>query len=497
MTIDALAPALFIGAVIVLVSVLGVRISGRWGVPSLLLYLILGLVLGQFVPDFRVSDPQLAVVLGYSALVLILVQGGLTTRASVLKPVLWPAIALASVGVITSIAVVAVPLIVFFDMDPRTALLLGCVLAATDSAAVFSILRRLHVLPRVRTLLEAEAGFNDAPVVVIVSVLAMGQLGADPWWQIALKIVYELVFGAAFGLAIGYASRWILRRLALPGVGLYPIAALALLVLAYGGATTLNASGFMAVYVAAVILGNARDVPHRRSIIGFADALAWVAEIGLFVMLGLLAQLDRLPEAVGIAAIALLLLVFLGRPAAAAISLLPFRIPMREVAFVGATGLRGAVPIVFAAIPLAFLVPDAALIFDATLIVVFVLLLIQGPTVPWLAKKLGVVKSDEFVELDIETAPLDGMRAEVLGFDVPPDSRLIGLYAQELGLPTDAVLSLIVRDGRGIAVDSNARIRARDRLLVVATAESRDTAEERLQQVGRHGRLATWRYDDP
>ena len=497
MSIDALGPVLLTGAVVVLVSVLGVRVSGRWGVPSLLLYLLLGLLLGATVPDFKVSDPALAVVLGYAALMLILAQGGLTTRMSVLRPVLWPAIALASVGVIASIAVVAVPLVLLLDLDPRTALLLGCVLAATDSAAVFSILRRLHVLPRVRTLLEAEAGFNDAPVVVIVSVLATGELGDNSWWQVLGLIGYELVIGAAAGALLGFAARWILRRLALPGVGLYPIAALALLVLAFAGADLVHASGFMAVYVAAVILGNARDLPHRRSIVGFADALAWVAEIGLFVMLGLLAQLDRLPQALGIAAIALGLVVFLGRPIAAAVSLLPFRLPWREVGFVGVTGLRGAVPIVFAAIPLAFAVPDASLIFDATLVVVLVLLLVQGPLLPRIAQRFGVVRSDEFVELEIESAPLDGMRAEVLGFDVPPGSRLIGLYAQELGLPADAVLSLIVRDGRGLAVDEHARIRAGDRLLVVATAQARRAAETRLQQVGRHGRLATWRYEDP
>lgn len=497
MSIDALAPALLIGAVVVLVSVLGVRFSSRWGVPSLLLYLLLGLVLGATVPDFKVSDPALAVVLGYAALILILTQGGLTTRYSNLKPVLWPAIMLASVGVIASIAVVSLPLIYFLDIDPRTALLLGCVLAATDSAAVFSILRRMHVLPRVRALLEAEAGFNDAPVVVIVSVLAAGELGSSSWWQVAALIAFELVVGALVGVAVGFAARWILRRLALPGVGLYPIAALALLVIAYAGADAIHASGFMAVYVAAVILGNAEDLQHRRSIVGFADALAWVAEIGLFVMLGLLAQVDRLPEVFGIAAIALGLVVFLGRPVAAAVSLLPFRFPLREVVFVGATGLRGAVPIVFAAIPMAFAVPDSSLIFDVTLVVVLVLLLVQGPILPRMAQRLGVVRSDEFVELDIETAPLDGMRAEVLGFDVPVDSRLVGLYPHELGLPADAVLSLIVRDGRGLAVDIHSRIRAGDRLLVVATTAARHLAEVRLQQVGRHGRLATWRYEDP
>jgi len=192
MTLEGLAPALLVGAVIVLICVLGVRFAGRLGVPGLLLYLLLGLVLGTVFPPLSVEDPRLASVLGTAALVLILAQGGLTTRVDQLRPVMWPAIALASVGVVVSIAVVATPLILF-GIPTQTALLIGTVLAATDAAAVFSVLRGLRVKTRVRTLLEAEAGFNDAPVVVLVTVLAGTSLEASAWWHIPLQVVAELM----------------------------------------------------------------------------------------------------------------------------------------------------------------------------------------------------------------------------------------------------------------------------------------------------------------
>ncbi|NQW73062.1 MAG: cation:proton antiporter, partial [Actinobacteria bacterium] len=332
MSLEGLAPALLIGSAIVLVSILGVRLAGRLGVPGLLLYLVLGLGLGFAFPDIRVSDAELATVLGYLALVLILAHGGLTTRASQLRPVLGPATVLASLGVLVSIAVVALPLIVFLGLDVQLAVLLGAVLAATDAAAVFTVMRNLQVSPRLRSLLEAEAGFNDAPVVVLVSIVASGEFGSAPWWQVVGLIAAEIAGGVVVGVTVGFMARWLLPRLALPAVGLYPIAALSLLIGAYALADVLHVSGFMAVYLAGVLIGSARRLPHRRSIMGFADGLAWVAEIGLFVMLGLFADVSRLPQALGVAAIAGVTLVVVARPLAALLSLAPFRWAWQEIA---------------------------------------------------------------------------------------------------------------------------------------------------------------------
>lgn len=491
MTLEGLAPALLVGSVIVLVSVLGVRFAGRLGVPGLLLYLLLGLVLGTVFPALSVEDPALASVLGYAALVLILAQGGLTTRVDQLRPVMWPAIALASVGIVVSIAVVATPL-VLFGVPMQTALLIGTVLAATDAAAVFSVLRGMRVQSRVRTLLEAEAGFNDAPVVVLVTVLASSSFGSTPWWLIPIQVIAELIGGALVGVALGYVGRWLLPRLALPAVGLYPIAALALLVAAYGLADVLHASGFLAVYIAAIIVGSAPRLPHRRSIVGFADGLSWIAEIGLFFMLGALADIAGLPAAVPLALVVSGLILVLARPLASIVSLVPFRLPWRTVTFSSIAGLRGAVPIVFAAIALGLAVPDSRLVFDVTLIAVLILLVLQVPLIRAAGRRLGVVKAEEAVELELESAPLDGMRAQVLGFEVPAGSGLVGTFVIEMGLPVGAVVSLVVRGDQAIAPDANTRLRAGDQVLIVTTEETRAATEARMLAVARRGRLANW-----
>ena len=426
------------------------RLAGRLGLPGLLLYLLLGLGLGSMFPALHVQDAELATVLGYSALVLILAQGGLTTRMSPLRPVMWPAIALASVGYRGEHHGRLRPAHLLLDVPAQIALLLGAVLAATDAAAVFSVMRRMRISERMRTLLEAEAGFNDAPVVVLVSVVASGAFGTTPSWQLPRRSSSSSWSAAPlWGSAFGYAARWLLPRLALPAVGLYPIAALAMLVAAYGAAAVVHVSGFMAVYLAAVLIGSTSRLPHRRSIVGFADGLAWIAEIGLFFMLGALADVGRLPSAVPARA---------GRPGRCWccspgrwLRSRPWRRSAGRpptIVFAAVAGLRGAVPIVFAAIPLAAGVEGADLVFDVTLLVVLVLMLVQTPMLAPLGRRLGVVLPDEAFELELESAPLDGMRAQVLGIEVPPGSGFVGTFVMEIGLPEGAVVALVVRGGR-------------------------------------------------
>jgi cell volume regulation protein A len=499
-TLDGLAQAVVIGGAVVLLAVVGVRFAGRLGLPGLLLYLGIGLLLGNvstrvpFGPSIGPLDPELATVLGYAALIIILAQGGLTTRWSQLRPVLGPSIALATVGVAVSVTVVALPLIWFAGLDPRIAILLSAVLAATDAAAVFSVLRRVPILPRLRTLLEGEAGLNDAPVVVLVAVVASGAMTAAPW-LIPLVVVGELVGGGLIGILIGLGTRWLLPRLALPAVGLYPIAVLTPIVAAYGIADLLHVSGFIAVYLSAVIVGSSSALPHQRAVKGFSDGLAWVAEIGLFIMLGLLVDVSRLPAAIGIALAAALLLLVLGRPLSAIIALAPFRWPARCIAFVSVTGLRGAVPIVFAAIPLGLAMPGAEIVFDATFIVVLILTLVQTPALPWVARRLGVAVAQPAGELDVDSAPLDGVNAVMLGLSIPKDSRLVGVFVREIGLPQPAAVSLVIRERSTLVPDSETRLRAGDQIVVVTTPRARDATERRLRAISREGRLAVWRGD--
>jgi cell volume regulation protein A len=492
MTPDQFGIVILLGAVVLLVAVIGVRLTGRLGVPGLLLYLGIGLLLGAFLPGDVSVDPNIAIVVGFGALVLILAHGGLTTSLDDFRPVMVPSLVLATIGVAVSLGIVALPLILFMGMDPSLAILLAAALSATDAAAVFAVLRRINVSTRLRTLLEGESGLNDAPVVVLVTVVASGALLGEPW-LVPLVVAGQLIVGGVVGVGVGFGTRWILRRLALPAIGLYPIAAIAMLVLAFGLADLFQSSGFMAVYVAAVVLGSSPDLPHRRAVVGFSDGLSWLAEIGLFIMLGLLAQPQRLPGVLGIALVATVALLLVARPLSALISLAPFRWPGREIAFVSVAGLRGAVPIIFAAIPLGLGMPGAEVIFDATLIVVLVLTFVQSPLLPWLARVLRVTVPAEPTRLSVDVAPLDDLDAAVLGIDIDDQCRLIGVYVRELPLPAGAVASLLIRGDQAQPVDAQTRLRAGDRLIVVASAQVRSETEKRLREVSRRGRLGTWR----
>ena len=325
MDAESAAWVVLVAAIIVLAAVGGVRVAARFGLPGLLFYLLLGLFLGEDGPGgIPFDNADLATALGYVALVIILAEGGLTTRTASVRPVAVPATLLATLGVAISIALVAFPLHWITGQDLRVTALIGAVMAPTDAAAVFTVARGLRLPSKLQTLLEAESGLNDAPVVVVVVLLSTLSAGDLPGWLIPLVVLGELLGGLLVGAAVGLFARWLLPRLALPASGLYPVAVIALTMLAYGLAAVLHTSGFAAVYVAALIMA-ASPLPHRRSVLGFVEGLAWTVQIGMFVMLGLLADPSTIGPTVGIAVVAGVLLLVLARPISVLVCMLPFR----------------------------------------------------------------------------------------------------------------------------------------------------------------------------
>ena len=288
---------LFLGAAVVIAAIVAARVAHGIGLPGLLLFLGLGLALGEAGLGVRFDNAGLAQALGLSALVLILAEGGLTTNWVHARSAAPAALSLATVGVAVSILVVAVLTHWLLRFAWRDALLLGAVLAPTDAAAVFSVLRKLPLPPRLAGMLEAESGLNDPPAVLAVTLLSEVGAHAPSPALLAGVVVYELAAGAAIGAAAGFLGAWGLRKVALPASGLYPIAVLALIVASYGAASLAHASGFLAVYLSALVLGNMR-LPHGPATRGFAEGVGWLAQIGLFVMLGLLASPARLPAQV-------------------------------------------------------------------------------------------------------------------------------------------------------------------------------------------------------
>ena len=316
MSFDAhqLDAVLLVGAAVMLVAILAVRVSVRVGLPSLLIYLLMGVLLGESGLGIEFDDANVAHALGFAALVLILAEGGLTTQWREIRPAMRTGVALATIGVGVSIGVMALGAHYLFGMDWQLAILLGAVTSPTDAAAVFSVLRRVPLPRRLTGALEAESGLNDAPTVLLVTLVSSGTALEHGVLGFVGIVTYELVVGVLGGLAVGFGGAWMMRRVALPASGLYPIAVLALTVFAYAGTAALHASGFAAVYTAALVLGNS-ELPHRSVTRSFSEGVAWLAQIGLFVMLGLLLSPDGIRwHHVLMAVMAGLLLTFVARP---------------------------------------------------------------------------------------------------------------------------------------------------------------------------------------
>ncbi len=483
---------LLVGAVVMLAAILAVRASVRVGLPSLLIYLLMGVMLGEGGAGIEFDNASVAHALGFAALVLILAEGGLTTQWEEIRPSMRMGVALATLGVGVSVTVMAVGAHYLFGLDWQLAILLGAVTSPTDAAAVFSVLRRVPLPRRITGVLEAESGLNDAPTVLLVSLVSTGAALDQGVLGFAGIVVYELAVGVLGGLVVGFGGAWVMRRVALPSSGLYPIAVLALTVLAYSGTAAIHASGFAAVYTAALVLGNS-ELPHRAATRSFSEGVAWLAQIGLFVMLGLLASPSRISLAhIGFAVSAGLILTLVARPLSVVACSFLSRMSPPEQAFLSWAGLRGAVPIVLTTIPLANDVDRATELFDIVFVMVVIYTVLTGPTLPWAARVLGVAEPDEPRDLDVEAAPLERIAADLLQVTITRRSRLHGVEVGELRLPIGASVALIVRDGNTKVPMDRTVLRRGDDLLVVTPRRLREETEARLRKVSRSGRLAQW-----
>jgi len=479
---------------VLLVSVAAVRLSLRSGLPSLLLYLGIGVVIGEAGLGIEFDSAELTQVLGYTALVLILAEGGLTTSWHGIRRSVAPAALLSTLGVLVSVAIVGVAAHLVLPVSWSVAFLVGAVLASTDAAAVFSVLRRVPLPHRLSGLLEAESGFNDAPVVILVLALAAQASPGDGSHDARLLVliaVAELAGGAVIGLLIGYAGGHLMRRIGSTSSGLFSIGVVSLTVLAYAAGSLAHASGFLAAYLSALVLGNMR-LPHRAAVHGFAQGLGWLAQIGLFVMLGLLVSPAKLATHIVPALLIGLVLLLVARPLSVIVSLTPFRVPWRDQAFLSWAGLRGGVPVVLATVPRTAGTPNVEWLFDLVFVLVVIFTLVQGPTLPWVARRLGVMDVERALDLEVESTPLNEIGADVLEVTVGPSSRLHGVEVFELRLPPGANVTMVVRGGEAFVPTLRTVLRHGDQMLIVATADSRVAAEKRVRQISLQGRLAGW-----
>jgi potassium/hydrogen antiporter len=489
-SLEQLYVVLLVGGLVVLVSIAAAKLATHAGLPSLLLFLGLGVILGEDVIGLKFDSAQSAQNLGTAALAIILIDGGLTTRWGEIRSMIAPAGVLATVGVGVSTLVTAVAAHLLLGFDWQLSLLLGATVSSTDAAAVFSILRVVPLTRRLAGLLEAESGFNDAPSVILVLIFSETPFHVEGGTLIG-TLAYELAAGTVIGVAVGWLGARALSRMALPASGLYPLATFALGMVAFSAAGALHASGFLAAYLAALVLSNA-GLPHRAAIRSFAEGLGWFAQIGLFVLLGLLVTPSDLPGAIGPALLIGLVLLLLARPLSVLVSLVPFRIPLREQAFVAWAGLRGAVPIVLTTFAIVRGVPHSNDLLDIVFLLVVLYTLVQGPVLAPLARALGLSPRDAAREIAVEAAPLDVLDAELLTITITPGSKLHSVTVLELALPTPSVATLIIRDGHTFVPDRLTQLRTGDEMLIVTTRRQREATERRLRAVSRRGRLASW-----
>jgi potassium/hydrogen antiporter len=456
-------------------SVLFSRASQRTGVPIALLFLAIGMLAGsEGIGRIQFDDYRFAFRLGSLALALILFDGGLNTPLAALRRTWAPAGLLATVGVALTALLIAVPAHLW-GLDWPQALLLGAVVSSTDAASVFAVLRGsgLQLKRRVGTTLELESGLND-PVAVILTIGLTANLvhsRATSAGSLLVDVALQLAVGAALGIAIGYGGRVLLRRYPIPTGGLYPALTLALALLAFGVTTLLHGSGFLAVYLAGMVLGNG-PLPYHAGLLRVHDALAWLAQIGMFLILGLLVYPSGLVEVAGPGLGLALLLAFVVRPLVVALGLAPFGYPGREVLYIGWVGLRGAVPIVLATYPVLAGAAGADRIFHVVFFIVVINALVPGATVAWVTRRLGLQKAEPPAPqavLAIESRlPLEG---ELLSFYIDDALVVSGVSLEDLDFPDGSSVTLIVRGNRLIPPRGSTVLKPGDHVYVLSQLE--------------------------
>ena len=458
-------------SILLLLSVLASKASAKLGIPALLLFLVLGMLAGSDGPGgIYFDDASLAQSLGVVALALILFSGGLDTEWSSVRPVLWKGLALSTAGVLITALLVGLFARIVLGFSLLEGVLLGAIVSATDAAAVFSVLRARSVglKGHVRPLLELESGSND-PMAVFLTTALIGIMTQpqEGWFSLVPMFIQQMVLGSALGYAIGKLIVLLINRLRLEFEGLYPVLTLSLILLTYGATASLGGNGFLAVYIAGLVMGK-NDFIHKRSVMRFHDGLAWLMQIAMFLALGLLVFPSHLLPIVGLGLLASLFLMLVARPVSVLVTLAFSGMKLNEKLMISWVGLRGAVPIVLATFPLLAGMPRSEIIFDLVFFIVLTSILFQGTSIPLFARwlKLEAPVREKVNPLELERTA--GINSELVDVEVPNGSSVIGKQIVGAGLPKGALIVLIGRGKEFIVPNGGTVIEPGDRLLMLA-----------------------------
>ncbi len=462
---------ILIGSLLLLISILAGKTSYRFGVPTLILFLSVGMLAGsEGLGGIHFDDPQLAQFIGIVSLNFILFSGGLDTSWKSIKPVLWQGISLSTLGVLFTALSVGTFVWAITDFTIYEGLLLGAIVSSTDAAAVFSILRskNLALKRNLRPVLELESGSND-PMAYFLTIAFLGLVVHQDQSLLSIVPLFlkQILIGLALGFLFGKLSKMIINRISLDFEGLYPVLAIALMFIVFSATDTLGGNGFLAVYLSGVYLGN-QDLIHKKTIMRFFDGVAWLMQIVIFLTLGLLVYPSHVIEVLGIGMLISGFLILVARPLGVLLSLSFFRMKMRRRWYISWVGLRGAVPIVFATYPLLAGVDKAEMIFNVVFFVSLSSVLIQGTTLTRAAKWLHVALPGKVKpKSPVDTFLSDGAKSLIREITIPADNFSVGKRIVDLHFPRKAIIAMISRNGKFLTPNGATRIEEEDTLIVL------------------------------
>lgn len=477
---------LLIGSILLFISVLAGKTSYRFGVPTLILFLLIGMLAGsEGIGGIHFDDPKLAQFVGIIAFNFILFSGGIETDYKTIKPVLWQGVSLSTLGVVITAFSLGIFVWYITDFSIYESLLLGSIVSSTDAAAVFSILRSKSVALKhnLRPTLELESGSND-PMANVLTVFFTG-LVANQNQSLLDAIPFffqQLLIGAGLGFLFGYVSKQIINKIQLDFEGLYPVLAIALMIFTFSATDFAGGNGFLAVYITGVYLGN-QNLMHKKMLIKAFDGFSWLMQIVLFLTLGLLVFPSEMLHVAGLALLISVFLIVVSRPLSVFISLIFFKMQYRSKFYISWVGLRGAVPIVFATYPLVAGLDKANMIFNIVFFISLTSVLLQGTTLSLMAKWLHValpekVKRREPFEIELS----DGIKSDLLEIILNEKSKATGRKVVDLGLPKTSLIAMIQRDGKYITPNGSTILEANDKLLLLA--ENKESLEKAFYKLG-------------
>uniref|UniRef100_E6XS91 Sodium/hydrogen exchanger n=1 Tax=Shewanella putrefaciens (strain 200) TaxID=399804 RepID=E6XS91_SHEP2 len=469
---------ILLASILIILGILSSKLSARLGLPVLVLFLMVGMLAGEDGPGGIVFDnAQIAHALGSLALAIILFDGGLQTPIASIKQVWKPASVLATFGVLITAIITGVAAAYILDVSLLYGLLIGAIVGSTDAAAVFSLLRNagIHINPRLKSTLEIESATNDPMAIFLtVGLLEVMVKGLEPGTGLLMLFIQQMGVGSAVGLTIGWLSVRIINRIHLTTSGLYPVMVAALGLLAFGIAANLGGSGFLAVFIAGVVIGNSRFV-FQRSTFLFHDGLAWLGQIIMFVFLGLLINPSSLLGIWKEGLIIAVVLTLVARPLSVLPVLKLFGFNIQEMTLVSWVGLRGSVPIILAIYPLIYGLPGANLIFSVVFFVVLISATIQGSTLPWVARTLGLTESPPSTPAaTLEITALGDVDADIVEYQLGENSRVSDRRLSQIALPDGTVVAMITRGNSVIPPRGSTFLYAGDHLFIVMKPEVRD-----------------------